>query len=51
MTLEKLSKKLKKRFAGFIDTTEIRPPVIFDGFSLIQHGHLKVSTITLFILN
>ena len=35
MTLEKLSKKLKKRFAGFIDTTEIRPPVIFDGFSSI----------------
>ena len=35
MTLEKLSKKLKKHFAGFIDTTKIRSPVIFDGFSLI----------------
>ena len=31
----KLLKKLKKRFAAFIDVTKIRPLVIFDGFRLI----------------
>lgn len=31
----KLLKRLKKRFAGFINVTKIRPLVVFHGFCLI----------------